>query len=611
MEKYNLTTETLAYVTAEEVTNTKKEYLAAGSQNCIIDQNRKVRIRPGYSRLGDANESLTPCRNGFTWNTSSNRDLMIRFYDDEMEVYLETVDGEELNDWTRVRNGWDDEVIQRAGDVYDTTEKIDLLVIVNGDSNLYEWNGAVAVVDSITATTITKKGTSTFAQNRFYTSRDKTLVCVRTGTEYVYTGGEGTTQLTGISDTTGLITGDILVQKIVTQSNKPAANRNNHTIYSFENQIAVGSEEDNLVYLSKNNDYDNFSFSSPRLAGEGALFTLDDTSKGFASVGSFLLMFAGRSGIFSVLFEQLSVGSTLVETAKVKRLDVGVDQGALNQEVIVPIGNALLYLSNEPAVRYIGNPTDIEGIKPTTYSNPIKPDFDNEDWANACAIFWKNAYVLSAPATSRVYMLEFVQDADGKTRRFWQPPQILPVRAFSIFDEWLYGHSNSVPETYKLLDNETYSDINSSDEKLPINVSARYAYRDFGERGSLKNLDEYVIEGEINPSTTDLIAKLRYDFDGSTQEIDKNINGQDSDILLGNVLNASLGQNALSTQPLGGSLSIPDNAEKFQVIFELTKEDFTLLQAEFSTNEVDRYWAIVSHGGNVRLSPRKNVIIKK
>jgi len=611
MEKYNLTEECLAYVTAEEATNTRKEYLVAGSQNVIIDRNRKVRTRPGYSRLGVANDAITPVRNALTWNTSSGSDLMIRFYDDEWEVYLETIDTTVINAWTRVLNGLSTTEIPRVADIYDATEKIDLTIMVQGNDNLYEWNGAVAVVDSITGTTITKKGTTTFAQNRFYTTRNKVVKCVRTGTTYTYTGGEGTTTLTGITDTTGLIAGDILVQQVVTQTDKPAANRNNHTIYSFENHILVGSEDDNLVYMSDDSDYTDFTESSPRLSGEAATFTLDDISKGFASIGSTLLMFAGRSGIFKAEFEQLSVGTTIAETVKVKRLDVGVDQGAMNQEVIVPIGNALLYLTNEPALRYIENPDAIGGINPTTFSNPIKPDFDSEDWTNACATFWRNTYCLSAPNASRVYFLEFVQDADGKTRRFWQPPQILPVRAWSIFNEWLYGHSNGVPETYKILDNDTYSDLNSADEKIPINAVARYAYRDFDNRGILKNHDEYIIEGEINPSTIDLNAKLRYDFDGATQETDKTINGQDSDILLGLAINASLGQNSLSTQPLGGSLTIPDNARKFQVIFEIAKEDYTLLQAEFSTNEVDRYWAIISHGGNVKLSPRKNTFIKK
>ena len=79
----------------------------------------------------------------------------------------------------------------------------------------------------------------------------------------------------------------------------------------------------------------------------------------------------------------------------------------------------------------------------------------------------------------------------------------------------------------------------------------------------------------------------------------------------GVAINASLGQNSLATNPLSGTTSIPVDAQKFQIIFEIAREDFTLLQAEFSSNEIDRYWAIISHGGNIRISPRKNTFIKK
>jgi hypothetical protein len=610
-EKYQLTEQTLAYVTAEEVTNTQKEYLVAGSQNVLIDRNRKVRTRPGYSRRGLSNNAETPVKNGFTWHTSNELQIPIRFYDDEMEADIETIDGVAINTNIKVIDGLGVDVIQRSAKIFDATENIDLLITINGDDKLYEWNGAIAVVDSITATEITKKGTDTFAQNRFYTTRNKIVTCVRTRTDYTYTGGEGTLTLTGIADTTGLIAGDILIQKVVQMSSAPIANRKNHTIFAFQNQICIGSEDDEKIYVSKNTSYYDFTFSSPRIPGDGALLTLDGVSKGFGIIGENLLCFAGRDGIFRLKYEQLTVGDTLTETLNIKKLDTGVDQGAKNQETIIAIGDALVYLTNEPAVRFITDPDAASGINPTTYSNPIKPDFDAEDFENACATFWKNTYYLSAPNGSRVYMLEFVQDSDGKTRRFWQPPQILPVRAFTIINDWIHGHSNVVAETYKLFDNEVYSDISSDDEKLPINAVARYAYRNFGDRTLLKNFDEYAIDGEVLPSVNDLVLTLRYDFDGNTQTIDKTIDGQDDSILLGRAINASLGQNALAMQPLGGSLTTPDNANKFGIIFEIPKEDFTMLQAEFSTNEVDRYWAIISHGGNTKLSPRKNTFIKK
>ena len=73
----------------------------------------------------------------------------------------------------------------------------------------------------------------------------------------------------------------------------------------------------------------------------------------------------------------------------------------------------------------------------------------------------------------------------------------------------------------------------------------------------------------------------------------------------------SLAQQSLAVNPLGGFLNAPSDARKFRVIFEIPKEDFNEIQDIYSTNEVDRYWAIIARGCNATLSPRKLINIKK
>lgn len=623
--KFLLSEESLGYQTSTDPSNTDKRLLIGGSKNVLIDFQRKTRIRSGYTRLGAANTSLTPNRNAYDWDTSSGHKRYLRFYDDELEVYLGTIDTYAINAWTRVLGSWSTSERMRFATWFDTTENLDLLLMVIGSANIYEWSGAVAVVSSITGTTITKKGTTTFAQNRFYSTRNKTLVCVRTGTEYTYTGGETTTALTGIADTAGLQENDILVQKIITQSNKPASGHNNDIIYVFENQLVVGSYDDEEIFISQNDDYDDFTFSSPRIAGEGALLTLDDQTRGITSIGKTLVIGSGRSSLFKAEYEQITVGSTLTETLKIKKLDTGENQGFLNQESIVPIGNAIAYLSNEVALRIIENPDELIGINPKTFSNPIKPDFDAEDWYDSSnipdvfGIWYKNMLIFTAPQASHMYILNFNEDANGKLFRYWNPPQILPVGPMSIIDlddgdgPQLYGHSNAVPETYLLFDGASDGQYASMDvaDKLPIDAKAIFAYDNFQNRARLKSFDEYYIEGEITPNTIDLLLTLQYDFDGVTQEIEKTIDGSDEDILEGSVGFNSLAQQSLAVNPLGGLLNPPTDARKFRVAFEIAKEDFFEISPSFSTNEVDRYWAITAHGSNATLSPRKATNIKK
>ena len=624
MKDFNLATEVLGYQSSTDPSNTDKRLLIAGSKNVLIDFQKKVKIRSGYERFGIANTALTPVRNAWTWWTSTGFQAPQRFYDDELEVYLGTIDSYAVNAWTRVASGWSTTEKLRPATWFDTTESIDLQIMVQGDDNLYEWNGAVATIASAAANTITKNGATTWAQNRFYTTRNKIVVI--NGTEYTYTGGESTTTLTGVTpDPSGEAANSVAVQKIVTQTDKPAANRNNHTIYNFENQIVVGSEDDEEVYVSANDSYYDFTFSSPRVPGEGVLLTLSGTTSAIASLGSNLLIFSGRSTIFKTQFNQLDVNGTLTETLVVKKFDVGEDQGALSQESIIPIGDSLVYLTNEVALRSINNPEE-SGINPRRLSTPIKPDFDAENWFTTAGVpdifmaWYKNTLHITANQESRMYMLNYVEDADGKLKRYWNPPQILPVGAMSVIEladdngeirSRLYGHSNAVPETYLLFEGASdgvYDDM-AVDDKIPIDAKAVYAYL-ADKEGLLKSFDEYYVRGEITPNTNDLLMTINYDYEGGTQTIEQTIDGNDENILEGNVQINSLAQQSLAVNPLGSFLNPPSNARKFRVIKEFAKEDFFEINVSFSTNDVDRYWAIISHGSNAELSRRKPINIK-
>lgn len=617
MEKFALVEETLGYQTVQDPTNTDERYLIGPSQNVLIDQNRKVRSRPGYTRLGAGSVTETPILNAKTWNTSSNSDLPLRFYDDEWEVYLGTVDTFDIDAWVRVKNSLTFESKPRVAFWYKDAESIDIALMVCGDLNMYEWSGAVAVVDTVpSGTTVTKKGTSTFAENRFYTAANKTFICVRTGTEYTYTGGESTTTLTGIVDTTGLLPDDILIQKVVTNAIASPANRKANTIFEFKNHILLGSDTDETVYMSKNTNFNDFNYSAPRVAGEGGLLTLTDPVRGFGQLGDDFIAFCGPSQAFRSVFKEVAVGTTLAESFTALPIkSIGPLQGALNQESIIPLGNALAYLTNEVALRMLETSNVNGELQLHTLSNPVKVDFDIEDWDGAAGIWANNSILLAAPVNSHVYILEYIQDADGNLRRFWQPPQILPINCWSIINDRLHGHSNSVPETYVMFDGLSDYIANATmgdpDYKVPVEAKAFYAYRAFGKRAVLKCFDEFFVEGEINAATNDLLLTLNYDFSGASQIVERTINGTDEDILQGVIGNNSLAQSSLGSQSLSGLLLPPEDARKFNVNFEIAKDDFMLLQAVYSTNEIDRYWSILTNGPNAQLSPRKNIVIKK
>ncbi len=739
MQKYQTINKFSEYNTSYNQDNAPETVLTTGSKNCLIDgRNGKVMSRSGYTRLGASNTAVTPTRNSFDWNTSTGQKRPLRFYNDQWETWLETIDGTVINAWTKISGGMSTTAIPRFVSWYDSGEAIDLALGVQNDANMYEWNGAVAVISALTTgqaigltgnsasltafgaltgtagvtddynglvgsalrdvlkltsnptdgqtlilninstpititfvavigavagnvliggtlaqtvtnllgllnspgsttanqvalsggnqtlvgyityaatTTVTKAGTTTFGQNRFYSTRNEVVVCVRTGTAYTYSGGVYSQTLTGISDITGLQAGDILIQQLVTTSNVVSTTRNNSTIFCFQNQIMLGSDSDQNVYISKNTDYDDFGYSSPRVPGEGALLTLNDPVKGFGALGGNAVVFCGLSFAFKVIYTQqvIQVDTTtpgfVTEAVTALPLKIGVNQGLYNQETLVPLGNSILYLSNEPAIQELKTIALADQPQLQPLSNPIKPDFDAEDFTNACAIWYKNAYFLSAPANSHVYILGYIQTADGKLSRYWQPPQVLPVRSFSIIDSWIHGHSNSVPETYKLFYGR--ADTASDNSKLPIDMAMYFAYRTFGDRANLKSLDEFYLEGEITNNTVDAVLNLNYDFGGNTQVTQRVIDGSDEGILEQAIGFNSLAQESLGADSLGSLLNPPTDARKFRVVFELAKEDFHEIQAVITCNEIDRYIAILSMGPNAIISTKRDTGIRR
>lgn len=614
MQKYSLRKEITGWVTNIENTVDKAvSFLASGSQNVLIDPRfSKVGSRGGYSLLGALNTALTPIRQRFTWTNTDGREISLRWYDDELEAYLGTVDGVAVSAWTRITNSLSTTATPRACTWWDNTEKIMLMLFVQGDDQIRSWSGAITTLASATSNTLTKNGTKTWAQSGFLTAGTRKVLI--NGTLYTYTGGETTTTLTGVTgDPSSEALSSVVSQSVDTQDNEPADTRTNDFIMEFENQIYLGSDDDNLVYISKNSDYKDFSESTPRLAGEGATLTLDNPCVGLGVLSKIPVIFAGKSSLYTVEFTDIEIGTTLSEQIKIKKLKTGSNQGAYNQESIVPLGDSLVYLSNEPALRTLDSISGVETPQLRTLSNPIKPDFDAETWTNANAIWHRNRYILSAPSSSKLYILEYVETADGTLKRFWQAPQILPVRCLAVIDQTLYGHSNGVPETYLLFNgtsDRVYSGMAVAD-KLPISAIAKFSYRVYGDRANLKSHDEFYVEGNIAGSTNDLKLTLGYDFGGSTQETEFTIDGTDEDILYSSLLETSLGQQPLGSQPLGGSVQDAPDLSRFRIVFEMPKEDYHELQETYSSNGADKSWEIISAGGNTEMSKNRNTIIRK
>ena len=608
-KKFQLIDKFLGYNTLSDRTHLDPRFLVSGSQNVLINDSEKISIRGGYTVLGAENTALNPVESSFDWNTSSATERNLRSYDDELEVYVGTVGTRAFNAWHKLKDAWDD-VDFVFTTWWSAAELIDVLLFVVGTANIYEWSGALTTYASATTNTITKEGTNTWAQDRFLTAGTRQIRIRDSGgtwRTFTYTGGESTTTLTGVTPDPTAFTfdaGALVMQEVRTNANQPASGFLNDFISVAENQVWVGSNTSRRIYVSKNSSITDYTFSSPRVAGEGALLTLDSYGVGFAPQEDAMYVTAGKDDWYKSEFEQITVSTTLAETLKIKKLKTAPGQAARSHDFITKIGNYVAFLTNEPALRLLGRVENIENPQLTAISNPIKPDFDAETWTNGHILFHKNRIYLSAPTNSKVYINQIIEDDQGNVKRFWQAPQILPARRFSNIAGDLHFHSNAVPETYVAFDG-------TNDNENSINAIAKFAYNSYGDRVTQKAFDEYFTEGYISSNTT-LTLTLNYDFDGFTQSIEKEIDGNDADILFEVSQDDSLGNNPLGDVSLGGSGEAGSNQlSKFRIIHGIPKTDFWEIQAVYSTDGVDQQFEILAQGPNATLATNIPISIMK
>jgi hypothetical protein len=598
----------LGYQSKTDMTALPPGTLVPPSQNVITNDADRVGVRQGYSLYGVAATDLYPISSSYEWITCRGEERPLRFNTNgDLEfAYLGT--------WYTLKSGLTATAIVQFAEFWNTTEKIDELLFVDGTANLYRWGGAITTIDSVGTNTLTKTGTGTWAASGFLTSLTPRKVTIG-GVEYTYTGGESSTTLTGVTPDPALAgpaiaQGDLAFQTVVGVSTggftaRPSSMSTSQVfdlISSLNNQLYLASTTSRYAWISKQNDYLTYTSSSPRAPGEGDTLTLDGSIVGFAPEtnesdqnGSLMFISAGKDFWYRVSY-QLSSDLTK-ETAQIKRLASAPREAAISQGAIAKIKNKTVYISNEPTLDELGRVESIDTTQTKPISDPIKTDFESYDFTNAHIKYWRQYICVALPNESILLMYNI-------QKQYWEAPQVLPIGRLAIIGGDLYGHSNAVPETYHLFDG-SYND-NSN----PIDAIAAFAYENSGRRDAQKSEDAHYTEGYIS-SNTALTCVLKYDFGGFTSIVEETIDGADDDIIFSTSVDGSIGKNPIGEQPIGGITDSISNTPKFRVIHDLVKQNYYERQVQYSSNDVDQQWEILAYGSNATLSPDNQFAIRK
>lgn len=603
LDSYRITKGILGYRTKADPTDldTRRNgrALVAGSQNMIIDDQKRVESRAGYELFGAEAVLIKGVKSEFTWKDSSGNEQFTREINGNLQWFSAISSA-----WETLLTGLSTTKKVRFATVWDNSELIDLLLFVNNSSIMFDWSVAEATLASVTATKVVVD--EVIADERFLSSGAsgaKIRVKDTGGTyrEFPITSHTGSTfTVTGDPSQFTFTAGAVVVQSVRQNANTPLAGFKNDVIETFQNQVFVGSETSQRVQISSNTNFTDFTFSSPRIAGEGAIVTLDATMIGFKTPGlrdtdteSKILAFAKNDKGYQITFE-VSPGSTADrEVPRVKPLALSTGQGPISQELIEKVKQTVVWVTTDKELLELGQVESATLGDDTAISDPIKPDFVDANFDNGDLKFWRNNIVVSAPVSGRTFIYDV---ANG----FWQTPQILPVGRLSVYLGQLRGHSNSIDETYTL-----FTGLN--DDGNPIAYKAHYAYRNANRRSALKNFRRHFIEMYIQ-SNTIVTASLLYEWRGSKGKITYKIDGSDRDFLFSPVVDASLGVNPLGTNPLGGLLEAGEDTPKYRRFRPVKPTDHFEYQLRLEADNIDIAFQVLADGANIL--PSKNLPTK-
>ena len=607
----------LGYRNREDVTNLQPGVLITGSQNVLTNVSERVQIRKGYALDGATSVVGSAILSSFDWVTRGNgeRHLRAGFLtnagNDGKLQFRYVAPGTGAVTWMDLLTGLTS-VSYNFTQFWDTTESLRVALFVNGASEITEWNGAYTELLSSTANTLTKAG-DTWVDSGFYVAGTRSVVI--NGTTYTYTGGENTNTLTGVTpDPSGEAVGSIVVQSVRVTNNSAmtgiTATFKNNLISVMNNQIFLGSLTSSVMWLSKVNDYKDYSSSTTRQIGEGGSLILDFNLVAFNVAGNqdlpTMYVSAGQDIWYKITFTDLvSVVGASGQSLGAVPIKTGKRQGAQSQAMVSNMKNNTIAVSFEPTIDVMGVMENFfTQIQTQNISDSIKLDVDQYDFTNG-SIFYHRYYIYVAVPNEGLVLVFNV--ATGS----WEAPQTLPISRFYIVEGELYGHSCNTSESYQLFTgfaDRVYPGFIGS----PILAKWVFSYQNFGTRTYMKKANVFYIEGYIN-ANTQATAEITYELDGCASTRTFTIDGSDTQIVCIPPGLGELGKQSLGKQKLGGTspTSIQNLPPKFRALKTFQNKDFFECSISFEVLGINNRLELLAFGLNASSSTQEPVSIKQ
>lgn len=436
------------YKEGEDIAKLPAEYLGYPSKN-VLCYKGVVKTRKGIKNDGTVHTANTRIHSEYVWKSAPGGAKALRVFGSTLQVKWVNELGKPI--WitlftglsattTRVRfTSW----VDINGSIIKSR-----LFFVDGSESIYEWNGSIATVASISTTLITISETSSLLALGFdagdSVNQNVRVVKFAAGvvsniTAYLHDDvcTDTILNLTTTPSPTPTV-GDLVMSSVVTRSLLSGISKDD--IYSYRNQLHVGTFKSGRIYYSHATTYPvTYTVPGTKTAITADIMDLE---------GNYTAMI-GRKNILwiSTVDDWYKITKTNAQNTygywtTVEKFEQSERTGALPCAVAIHKGDIVFLGQN----KYLYRITTLEiiGIDDIRLiSDEIEGLLLRLNTKNVSVKYDERYIFIVYPEESTLLMLDTIVDV-------FQPPQTLPVSCLSVIDGVRYGHSNARNETFQL-----------------------------------------------------------------------------------------------------------------------------------------------------------------
>lgn len=439
----------------------------------------------------------------------------------------------------------------------------------------------------ITFDTITGlSGTPTFEIRQAKFASSGTL---RIGTtDVTYTSIDQENRFAGCASVPAASDNAAISQAVTTYPANPKGN----IFICLDERMYVCHDLEATVNVSATSDATDFTFSSPRAAGEGDLGLIPEGGGGIKGLSTEerKLIILKRNIIKELAYSQdandLPQLNTLIESP-----GVGTNAPAS----VFKVNNDSFYTSPEGGVKAVGRVPEVNFVQALQIADPIRTTVNLADFSSAAGGFFNNKAYIAAKETSSSSANDIVFVFNFEKKAWELPIKGVNATCFFIYDSKFYFGDAFNKETYQL-ETGDYS-IYKGTTDYPYKAVWKSGLINYDLPANRKGLNTYFVEGFI-AENTEITFRLEYEYQGIYRKLSGTIDGSDEDIILKPATGAPLGVSPLGVAPLGAGDETPNELNKFRVYFTTNEIPFYEHSITFESDGKDQRWEILRFGPN-------------